>query len=269
MSVIGILGGGWLGLALAEKAKSKGHSVIVTVTSQEKVKLLHNKGFNTRLLKVTDSVIEGELGFFKEIDLLIVTIPPGLRKNPQRNYVSLMAIIIEKIELFEVKRVLFTSSTGVYGFHEETITEESALLGHTTSAQQIIRVEQKLLENKEFESCIVRLGGLIGPKRHPIYNLSGKKNLPNPDSPISLIHQQDAVFIILKLFEYWTGNQVYNAVTPFHPSRKEYYTKMAKMVKLPPPTFEETGTIRGIICVEKLLHDINYEFLLKNLLILN
>jgi nucleoside-diphosphate-sugar epimerase len=269
MSSIGILGGGWLGSALAAKAIEKDHRVKITTTTPEKTTPFNKKGFNTHLLKVGESGIEGELDFFKDIDFLVITIPPGLRRNPERNYVSLVKQIILKIELFEIKKVLFTSSTGVYGFQEGVISEASELLGNTSSAQQIIEVEHKLLENKKFESSIVRLGGLMGPDRHPITTLSGKKNLPNPLSPINFIHQKDAVAIILQLIEKWTGNQVYNAVSPFHPSRKEYYEQMAKLAKLSPPTFEKTGTKRGIISTEKVVSELKYQFIVKNLLILN
>ena len=268
MSVIGILGGGWLGSALAEKALEKGHLVKITTTTAQKRNSFVQKGFNTHLLKVNETDIEGELEFFKDIDFLVITIPPGLRKNPERNYVSLMEQIILKIELFEIKKVLFTSSTGVYGFQEGVISEASALLGTTSSAQQIIEVEQKLLKRKKFESSIIRLGGLMGPDRHPITTLSGKKNLPNPLSPINFIHQKDAVAIILQVLENGNGNQVYNAVSPFHPSRKEYYEQMAKIAQLSPPTFEKTGAKRGIISAEKIVNELNYQFMVKNLLIL-
>ena len=269
MNKIGILGSGWLGSAFAEKAKKKGYVVWVTTTTKRKVKVLQNKGFHAQFLRFTKSTIEGEPDFFEDIDTMVITIPTGLRKNSKYNYVDLFEQIIEKAEFFKIQRVLFTSSTSVYGFQEGVITELSDLLGDTPSAQQIINVEQNLLKNKNFESCIVRLGGLIGPNRHPIFTLSGKKNLPNPYSPINFIHQQDAVAILLKIVENWKGNQTYNAVTPFHPTRKEYYTQMAKMAGLNTPKFKETGTIRGIISSKKVLVELNCQFTVKNLLILN
>jgi len=268
MSDIGILGGGWLGIALARKALESKHIVRVTTTTTEKSNLLNNNGYNASVLKVLESGIEGELDFFKGIDILVITISPGLRKNPKHNYVGIIEKIIKKIKFFEIKRVLFTSSTSVYGFQKGIITEENELLGQTPSSRQIIEVEQKLDTNKIFETCILRLGGLMGPNRHPIHTLSGRKGLPNPLSPINFIHQQDAVAILLQILENWRGNQVYNAVTPFHPNRKDYYTQMSKIAKLPPPTFEESGTIRGIISAKKVINDLNCEFLVKNLLIL-
>lgn len=269
MKKIGILGGGWLGLALALEAQKKGHQAKVTSTSEERAKQLIDKGLNAQFLKLTESTVMGALDFFKDIDTLFITIPPGLRKNPQRNYVALVEQIIEKVEAYKIQRVLFTSSTSVYGFQKGIMTETSELLGDSPSAQQIIKVEQKLLNNKNFQSCIVRLGGLIGPDRHPIFTLSGKKNLPNPLSPINFIHQKDAVAILLNLFENWNENKIYNAVTPYHPSREAYYSQMAEIAQLPPPSFEKKGTTRGFVSSEKVCSELHYIFKVKNLLILN
>lgn len=269
MNRIGILGSGWLGFALAKEAQKKGHKVKLTTTTEGKVDLLQRQGFLAQFLKLSESSAVGELDFFEGIDALVITIPPGLRNNPQRNYIALIEQIIEKTESHKIQRVLFTSSTSVYGFQEGIITESSKLLGDTPSAKQIMAVEQRLIKNENFESCIVRLGGLLGPDRHPIFSLSGKKNLPNPQSPINFIHQKDAVAILLQILENWKGDQTFNAVTPFHPSRKEYYEQMAKIAQLPPPTFEQNGAIRGIISSEKVLGELSCQFTVKNLLILN
>ena len=269
MNTIGILGSGFLGFALAKEAQKKGHRVRLTTTTEEKLDLLKIQGLKGQFLKLSESSIVGELDFFDGICALVITIPPGLKNNPQRNYIALIEQIIKKIESLKIQKVLFTSSTSVYGFQKGIITESSKLLGNTPSAKQIIAVEQRLIKNKNFESCIVRLGGLMGPNRHPIFSLSGKKNLPNPNSPINFIHQKDAVKILLQILENWKGCKIFNAVTPFYPSRKEYYEQMAKIAQLPPPTFEQSGVIKGIISSEKVLGELNCQFTVKNLLILN
>jgi nucleoside-diphosphate-sugar epimerase len=269
MSRIGIMGGGWLGLAVAEKAMERNHSIKVSTTHKEKSTLLKKKGFDAAVVEVSEFDINGENDFFNDVKLLIISIPPGLRKNPNRNYIAVIEQIINKIELTGIEKVIFTSSTSVYGNQAETITEESELLGTTEAARQIIAVEKKLLEHKQFESCILRLGGLVGPNRHPIFTLSGKKNIPNPLSPINFIHQQDAVSIILHIIENWQGNQAYNAVTPFHPTRINYYSEMAKIAALEAPAFEKSGIVRGIVSANKVRKDLNFKFLVKNLLILN
>ena len=269
MGFIGILGGGWLGLALAREGIEKGYQVKVSSTSKEKTKQLLAEGYLAYFMKINETHTQGQVDFFKDLDTLVITIPPGLKKNQERNYVGLLEQVIKKIEYFKIQKVIYTSSISVYGFQEGVITEESALLGNTPSAQQIMKVEQKLIENNNFTSIIIRLGGLIGPNRHPIFTLSGKKNIPNPNSPINFIHQKDAVAILLKLTENFSEDEVFNGVSPFHPSRKEYYTQMAEIAKLTAPTFEKKGKIRGIVNAEKVVRELDCQYMVKNLLILN
>ena len=266
---IAILGAGWLGSVLAKKYTENNHNVIVSTTSKEKQSIFVKNGLKSMLIEVTEEKIIGDYSFFNGTELLIITIPPMLRKNRNIKYVEMMERVIEKIVNFKIKKVIYTSSTSVYGFQKENITEKSKTNPMSDAAKKILMCEKKLLENPSFESCILRLGGLIGPDRHPVYSLSMKQNLPNPKSPINLIHQIDAVGITLCLSENWNGNEIFNAVTKYHPSRKHYYVSIAKIAKLAPPKFEKKGKIRGEISSSKLLELTNYQFKLVNLLILN
>jgi nucleoside-diphosphate-sugar epimerase len=269
MKKIGVLGCGWLGMALAEKAIEKGYSVNATSTTPSKILRLESTQINPFLLEVNESEIKGEDLFFNDISTLIITIPPRLRKNTNLNFNKIIDQVITKIKDFKIKKVIFLSSTSVYGFQEEEINEESPTLGTTTSAIQLLISEKMLLKEEKFETCVIRLGGLIGPKRSPVYSLSPKKNILNPNSPVNLIHQRDAVEIILKLIVNWQPNEIYNAVTPFHPSRKNYYTEMANVANIKPPEFKPEGVVRGEISSQKIMGEIDFTFLVNNLLILN
>jgi len=266
---IAILGAGWLGSVLAKKYIENNHNVIVSTTSKEKQSIFVKNGLKSMLIEVTEEKIIGDYSFFNGTELLIITIPPMLRKNRNIKYVEMMERVIEKIVYFKIKKVIYTSSTSVYGFQKENMNEKSKTNPMSDAAKKILMCEKKLLENPSFESCIIRLGGLIGPDRHPVYSLSMKQNLPNPKSPINLIHQIDAVGITLCLSENWNGNEIFNAVTKYHPSRKDYYVSISKIAKLAPPKFEKKGKIRGEISSSKLLELTNYQFKVENLLILN
>jgi nucleoside-diphosphate-sugar epimerase len=86
-----------------------------------------------------------------------------------------------------VKKVIFVSSTSVYGeiplenveVEKNSITEE-ILPNPDTESKQLLEVENK--SNTHFKTTIVRFGGLIGNDRHPIYFLAGRKNIENPDA---------------------------------------------------------------------------------------
>lgn len=124
MGDIGILGGGWLGMALAKEGIEMGYKVRVSTTSKEKTNVLLAEGYSAYFLKISEIHSQGQLDFFKDLDTLVITIPPSLRKNPVLNYVGLLEQLIKEIEYFKIQKVIFTSSTSVYGFQKGVITEE-------------------------------------------------------------------------------------------------------------------------------------------------
>jgi len=86
---IGILGCGWLGLPLAVELNLDGYNVKGTTTSDEKLNALAKKAINPYIIQVSEKGIEGNISeFLKDVEILIVTIPPALRKNPNANYVQ-------------------------------------------------------------------------------------------------------------------------------------------------------------------------------------
>ena len=115
-------------------------------------------------------------------------------------------------------------------------------------------------------SPILRFGGLIGEDRHPIKFLAGRKNIENPNAPINLIHQEDCIGIILEILrqtqnDKLNGNETFNAVTPFHPSRKEYYTQKAIDLNLALPEFNsESLTFGKTISSTKIETVLKYTF---------
>ena len=132
----------------------------------------------------------------------------------------------------------------------------------------MLACEKQLHAHNEFQTLIFSFGGLIGNGRHPIYSLSGRNELPNPDGYINFIHLEDCMGMIIKALEKPLPNRVYNGVSPYHPTRKEYYLKMAQLAELPPPVFSEATTATKIISSEKFQSDFSYSFLVENLLTL-
>ena len=134
-----------------------------------------------------------------------------------------------------------------------------------------MRVEQLLQKNPNFQTTILRFGGLIGHDRHPIKFLAGRKNIENPNAPINLIHQEDCIGVILEILQQTIegklgGSESFNAVTPFHPSRKVYYTKKALEHNLDLPEFNSANHSFGkTISSAKIENVLGYNFLKPNL----
>ena len=170
------------------------------------------------------------------------------------------------IENSTIEKVIFISSTSVYGDSTSipTVTEESILQPDTESGKQLVEVENLFRNNRNFETIIIRFGGLIGEDRNAIKMLTGKTNVANPEAPINLIHQEDCIGIIGETLKQNCWNETFNAVAPFHPTRKEYYTQKAIALNLLKPEFSENETSIGkIVSSEKLEKVLGYVF--KNL----
>lgn len=260
---ISILGCGWLGLPLAKSLLKKGHSIKGSTTSSERLKLLSLEGIEAFRLTVSPKGITGDMKrFLAETDLLIVNIPPGLRRDPEKDFVGGIDSLAKAIDAAAVKKLIFVSSTSVY---EDTLkipeyTEADEPNGTSPAATQLIRTE-KLLMNRSFSTCVLRFGGLIGEDRHPVKYLAGRKDLSDASAPVNLIHQKDCIGVILQLVEAKGTAGVFNAVYPGHPSKKEYYSSKAREIDLPLPEFDEMKPSTGkIVRSVRMVEELGYEF---------
>ena len=275
MKQISILGCGWLGLPLAKSLLEKGFSINGSTTSVEKIAVLEKAGIHPFLVSLSAVEVLEETkisieNFLKNSEILIIDIPPKLRGDSGENFVAKIQNIIPFIEKSSVEKVIFVSSTSVYSDNNSIITEETKPNPDTESGKQLLEAEQLLQSNSNFQTTILRFGGLIGDDRHPIKFLAGRKNIENPEGPINLIHQIDCIGIIEEIIkkglrqaqsDNWDSNEVFNAVAPFHPTRKEYYTQKAIELNLPSPEFDESKiSIRKTILSNKVESILNYKF---------
>ena len=272
MTQISILGCGWLGLPLAKTLLENDFSVKGSTTSNDKLSMLKNSGIQPYLISVSEDEIVGNLtDFLENSKILIIDVPPKLRGSEKENFVSKIRNLTPFIEKSDVENIIFISSTSVYGEDNLIVTEETELNPDTESGKQLVQSEQLLQSNPNFKTTILRFGGLIGEDRHPIKFLAGKTNIEKPNAPINLIHQDDCIGIILEITRQAQNNKLvwnetFNAVTPFHPTRKEYYTQKAIEFNLPLPEFNsESLTFGKTIASSKVETILGYTFVKPNL----
>ncbi len=264
MANISILGCGWLGLPLAKSLLDKGFSVKGSTTSADKIPTLENAGIQAFQMELTEVGIAGDINWFlKDSEILIIDVPPKLRGNSSENFVKKIENLIPFIKSAKIQKVIFISSTSVYNDEFSTVTEITPTKPDTESGKQLLEVEKLLLLSlSDFKTTIIRFGGLVGEDRHPVYHLAGKQNLENPNAPINLIHQIDCMGIIEKIIEKDCWNTTFNAVAPFHPTRKDYYTKKAAELGLSLPQFSESSAAFGKTIHSKLLEsELQYAFI--------
>lgn len=255
------MGCGWLGFPLALDLLKSRYHVKGTTTCLSKLKKLKKAGINPYIIKVHEDKIEGTIqDFLLGIDILIINIPPRLRGNKNSNYVKKMELLLSQIKKTNLKYILFVSSTSVYGDLEGTVTEGSIPKPETESGKQLLMCEQLFKNQKNLNTTIIRFGGLIGGKRHPINQLSGKKGLQNGEALVNLIHLEDCIHMIKTILQnnYW--NALFNGVYPEHPTKKEYYTLEAFKRGLAPPEFifPLTAITKKSIISKNFLNNFNF-----------
>ena len=259
---ISILGCGWLGLPLANFLIKSGFVVKGSTTNLDKISILENNKIQAFQIELSEIEIKGEIdSFLKNSEILIIDIPPKLRGVSSENFVKKIQNLIPFIEKAKIEKVIFISSTSVYSDKNKIITEQTKPNPETESGKQLLETETILQSNTNFKTTVIRFGGLIGEDRHPIHFLTGRKNIENPEAPINLIHQKDCIGIIKAVIEQNCFGETFNAVAPFHPSRKEYYTQKALELGLPLPEFVNSKIAFGkIILSEKVEKVLDYHF---------
>lgn len=261
---IAILGCGWLGLELGRKLRKENHEVRGSVTRNEKMQEVRAAGIVPYSIKLFEKGIQGDIrSFLSGINILIIDVPPGLRKNPEISFVKKIEKLIPYIEKSYLQRVIFTSSTSVYKDSENMPTyDENAETDDSNEVSvQLRNVELLLLKNEKFKATILRFGGLIGPERHPVNNLSGRTGISNPEAPINLVHQEDCIKAVCKIIDKSKDNSIWNVVYPEHPKKENYYTRIAKERNLEIPEFDNSIPSKGKrVSSVKLRKELKFEF---------
>ena len=249
-----IIGCGWLGLALGKKLVEKGYLVNGSVRTKEGFGALESAGikpFELDLEKSTD--IPTSISMHER--LLIISIPPIDRKKPSR-YENMLQEVLNQFS--NQTRVIFTSSTGIYPKVAGNYHEDFKFSSEQDST--ILNIAENAIRQSSMPHVIFRLGGLIGPNRHPIRFLKGRKHVKNPNGPINFVQQGDCVRAILQTIDEATVTGTFNLVHPNHPSRKNYYTNAAKHYDFETPDFEESEAVDRLVSSEKIMRKLKFEF---------
>lgn len=237
---ISIIGLGWLGEPLGLALHKKGHKILGSTTSLDKLHVLAQHPFYVSRLKIkADQMIGDWEALINNIDVLIINFPPKRIEGVETIYPAQINQIIEATPL-SVK-VIFVSSTAVYANHNDRVTESTPTQPTKASGKAVLAAEQQLRQHFVNNLTILRLAGLIGPKRHPGKFLANKRQLRNPNVPVNLIHQEDCIALIQKIIEQDCFGEIINGCADEHPIRKDYYTKAAAALQLTAPTFLDKG----------------------------
>ncbi|MES2872664.1 MAG: SDR family oxidoreductase [Bacteroidota bacterium] len=264
-SGISILGCGWLGLPLGRYLVSRGYKVKGSVTATEKFDLLRDVGIEPYQILLSPSLEGANTDAFFGCETMIINFPPKRRADIEEYHPAQIQALIPGIRNHGVTKVLFVSSTSVYPDLNREVFEHEELTPSKGSGKALKIVEDMLKAEESFETTILRFGGLVGYDRLPGRFLASKKDVPNANAPVNLIHQDDCIEIIYQIIKQGLWGETFNACADEHPLRKDYYHQAALQIGLEPPAFEiGVESSYKIINSEKLKRKLNFTFKYPN-----
>ena len=260
---ISICGCGWLGFPLGIHLKNEGYEVKGSTRSPQKLAALYENGIQPFLLEVTKKIKGNNLPLFFQSEILIINIPPGRkRKDVARSHPLQIAALMEKAISNGVQKIIFISSTSVYGNVNRVVTEADEPRPETASGKALVEAEALLLSQNTFKTTVLRLGGLVGLNRPAGRFLAGKQGVANGKAPVNMLHQEDAIRIIKKIIEANKWGVIYNVCADEHPTKEAFYTHQAQKQNFEPPTFlMEADYSFKEVSNYKLKKELNYRFL--------
>ena len=251
MKKIGILGCGWLGFSLGKELIALGFEVAGTSRSYAEKKKFKQANIEHVAFQLGEKIAER---FFEDISLLIISLPITNKISEEQQDALLNSI---KHSAKNNLQIIFTSSISVYIDNQKEIDETS---GKINKHSPNYRFEQKLLKAFTNNVTILRLGGLIGEDRHPIFHLAGKSDLANGTAPVNLVHRSDVISMIKSIIGLKKFGHIYNCVYPYHPKKKDYYYQKSIQFQLNAPNYNDFEECEKIVVSKNAQQFLNFDF---------
>lgn len=235
------------------------YRVIGTTRSQQKARQISNSSTQGLVYALGDDTT----ALCKDIAnaTLVLNIPPGRRNTQLDAFTANMVTLINDVVRANVARIIFISTTSVYGdARDDILNEQAATMPETASAKAHVAIEKHLLDlssSNKVQVKIVRLAGLTGPDRHPVNSLSGR-TLSAGNKRVNLVHIEDVITALKTMITADNysieggaleggaikcsddSKEVYHLCSLLHPKRGEYYTQAAKKKGIPAPAFSDS-----------------------------
>lgn len=263
---VSILGAGWLGLPLAQRLIERGYRVKGSTTRPEIIDQIREGNIEPFLFSFEPDLYFTDLGHtiseFFDSDILFLNIPFRRDFNDPQQYCRQLSAIIPFIEQSSLHNLIFASSTSIYPENAGLVDETSGIDIKNLRAKALFEAEQMIANCKGKTSTVIRFGGLFGGSRRIGQFLAGKKDIPNPEKPVNLIHREDCINIVMRLIDEDVNHEIFNAVSDEHPTRRELYVCAAKSMGIEPPKFiENINADYKIVSNNKIKEHLNYKFI--------
>lgn len=245
-----IVGCGYLGERVARRWLGRGDRVVAVTRSPARADVLEAAGIEPLILDVT-AERPGWERLFSERGPGVATIfwAVGFDRSAGASYHAVHVAGLGKLLAAAVgsgsrPRVIFSSSTGVWGDERGGIVSEATPPDPSREAGRVLVAAEQLLANHPAgPGTALRFAGLYGPGRLPrLADLrAGRPIATDPDSWLNLVHVDDAAQVVAAVADAPAPRQLYVVSDGTPVRRRDWYGRLAELAAAPPPTWDDSA----------------------------
>ena len=203
MSRVVVLGCGYVGLELGRRLVESGHDAVGVRRSETGLAAVDAAGLSPHRADLTDP---GSLADAPDADWLVFAASSGGRgaDAAREVYVDGLRTSVDVYAAREDSpdRLVYASSTGVYGDHGGDWVDESTPLDPTTEKTAVLaeaeRLAREYAADAGIDGTVARFAGLYGPDR---YRLERYLSGPVTAGYLNMVHRDDAAGAVAHLLE--------------------------------------------------------------------
>ena len=271
-----IVGCGYVGLPLAAELVRQGHEVFGVRRSATADAALKAAGIQPLIADVTQPETLAALpGPFDWVVNTIASTRGGGADDYRQVYLQGMRNLIDWLAASPPKKLVYTSSTGVYGQDDGSLVKETSPTEPSAeTAKVLVETEQLLLtaaRERRFPAVILRVAGIYGPDRGHLFKQYQRNEAVIPgkgERLLNMIHRDDLVGVILAVLKAGRPGEVYNAVDDEPVTQLTFFRWLSETLgrDLPPfgPAETEMNRKRGLttkkVSNRKLRMELGYRF---------
>ncbi|SDX56957.1 SDR family oxidoreductase [Halobellus clavatus] len=203
MARVVIVGCGYVGLELGRQLRAAGHAVTGVRRSDAGLDAVAAAGLDTQRADATDP---DSLAALPDADWVVFAASSGGRgaEAAREVYVEGLRNVIDAYAARDATpdRLVYTSSTGVYGDHDGAFVDEETPIDPTTEKTAILAEAERIAREDAaaagIDGTVARFAGLYGPNR---YRLDRYIEGPVTEGYLNMVHRDDAAGAIAFLLE--------------------------------------------------------------------
>lgn len=234
-----IFGLGYTGSRLAARLQGQGRRVAGTVSSEEGVRRLRDRGIQAHRF-ADDTLAEAALRELQGAACILSSIPP------QEGSDIVLPLLHRALDRDGVMRWLgYLSTTGVYGDRQGAWVDETTPPA-PGSARAQHRVEAEagwaaLAQELGATSAVFRIAGIYGPGRNALEALQAgtARRIVKPGQVFSRIHVDDLVTVLAAAMAQPDTGGIFNLADDLPASTAEVVAYAAGLLQRPPPPVED------------------------------